>query len=29
MIVAASVGPEGRPVLCTFTEDVPAGAKLK
>ena len=29
MIVAASVGPEGRPVLATFTEDVPAGAKLK
>jgi methionyl-tRNA synthetase len=29
MIVAASVGPEGRPVLCTFTEDVPAGARLK
>jgi methionyl-tRNA synthetase len=29
MIVAASVGSEGRPVLCTFTEDVPAGAKLK
>ncbi len=29
MIVAASVGPEGRPVLCTFTEDVPPGARLK
>jgi methionyl-tRNA synthetase len=29
MIVAASVGPEGRPVLATFTEEVPAGAKLK
>jgi methionyl-tRNA synthetase len=29
MIVAASVGPEGRPVLATFTEDVQAGAKLK
>ncbi len=29
MIVAASVGPEGKPVLCTFAEDVPAGAKLK
>jgi len=29
MIVAASVGPEGRPVLATFTEDVPAGARLK
>jgi methionyl-tRNA synthetase len=29
MIVAASVGEEGRPVLATFTEDVPKGAKLK
>jgi methionyl-tRNA synthetase len=29
MIVAASVGPEGKPVLATFTEDVPAGARLK
>jgi methionyl-tRNA synthetase len=29
MIVAASVAPEGRPVLCTFTEDVPAGTRLK
>ena len=29
MIVAASVGPEGKPVLCTFTEDVPPGARLK
>jgi len=29
MIVAASVGPEGKPVICTFAEDVPAGAKLK
>jgi methionyl-tRNA synthetase len=29
MIVAASVGAEGRPVLATFTEDVPPGAKLK
>jgi methionyl-tRNA synthetase len=29
MIVAASVPPDGRPVLCTFTEDVPPGAKLK
>jgi methionyl-tRNA synthetase len=29
MIVAASVGPEGRPVLCTFTEDVPPGTRLK
>lgn len=29
MIVAASVGEEGRPVLPTFAEDVPNGAKLK
>jgi len=29
MIVAASVGSEGRPALATFTEDVPAGARLK
>ena len=29
MIVAASVGPEGKPVICTFAEDVPPGAKLK
>lgn len=29
MIVAASVGPEGRPVLATFTEEVPNGARLK
>lgn len=29
MIVAASTGPEGKPVLCTFTEDVPPGARLK
>ena len=29
MVLAASVGPEGKPVLCTFTEDVPAGTRLK
>ena len=29
MIVAASVGPEGKPVLVTFKEDVPNGARLK
>jgi methionyl-tRNA synthetase len=29
MIVAATVGPEGRPVLVTFKEDVPNGARLK
>jgi methionyl-tRNA synthetase len=29
MVLAASVGEEGRPVLATFTEDVPNGARLK
>ncbi len=29
MVVAASYGVEGRPVLATFTEDVPNGARLK
>jgi methionyl-tRNA synthetase len=29
MIVAASVGESGRPVLCSFLEDVPVGARLK
>jgi methionyl-tRNA synthetase len=29
MIVAATVGEEGRPVLVTFREDVPNGARLK
>lgn len=29
MILAASVGPEGRPVIATFAEDVPNGARLK
>ncbi len=29
MIVAASIGEQGRPVLATFGEDVPAGARLK
>jgi methionyl-tRNA synthetase len=29
MVMAASVGDEGRPVLATFTEDVPNGARLK
>jgi methionyl-tRNA synthetase len=29
MILAASIGEEGRPVIATFTEDVPNGAKLK
>jgi methionyl-tRNA synthetase len=29
MVVAATVGEEGRPVLATFREDVPNGARLK
>jgi methionyl-tRNA synthetase len=29
MIVAASLGEEGQPVLAGFLEDVPVGAKLK
>jgi len=29
MVVAASVGPEGRPVLAGFLEDVEVGARLK
>jgi methionyl-tRNA synthetase len=29
MIIAASVGPEGRPVLAAFPEDVEVGARLK
>ena len=29
MVVAASVGDKGRPVLVTFNEDVPVGARLK
>jgi methionyl-tRNA synthetase len=29
MVLAASVGDEGRPVLATFTEEVPNGARLK
>ncbi|HMF56179.1 MAG TPA: methionine--tRNA ligase subunit beta, partial [Pyrinomonadaceae bacterium] len=29
MVLAASFGEEGKPVLATFTEDVPNGAKLK
>jgi methionyl-tRNA synthetase len=29
MVVAASVGDEGKPVIATFTEDVPNGARLK
>jgi methionyl-tRNA synthetase len=29
MVVAASVGDEGRPVIATFAEDVPNGARLR
>jgi methionyl-tRNA synthetase len=29
MVVAASYGEEGRPVIATFTEDVPNGARLR
>ncbi|MGO9589154.1 MAG: methionine--tRNA ligase [Candidatus Acidiferrales bacterium] len=29
MLLAASVGPDGKPVLCTFAEDVAPGAKVK
>jgi methionyl-tRNA synthetase len=29
MLLAASVGEDGKPVLATFTEDVPNGARLK
>jgi methionyl-tRNA synthetase len=29
MVVAASYGEDGRPVIATFTEDVPNGARLK
>jgi len=28
MVVAASIGEEGRPVIATFTEDVPNGQDL-
>jgi hypothetical protein len=29
MVVAASAGPEGKPVLATFKQDVPNGTRLK
>jgi methionyl-tRNA synthetase len=29
MLLAASAGTDGKPVLCTFAEDIPAGAKVK
>jgi methionyl-tRNA synthetase len=29
MLLAASAGADGKPVLCTFAEDVPVGSKVK
>jgi methionyl-tRNA synthetase len=29
MLLAASVGDEGKPVIATFAEEVPNGARLK
>jgi methionyl-tRNA synthetase len=29
MLLAASAGAEGKPVLCTFAEEIPPGAKVK
>ncbi len=29
MILAASAGPDGKPVLCTFAEEIPVGSKVK
>ncbi len=29
MLLAASAGPDGKTVLCTFAEEIPAGAKVK
>ncbi|MEE9219359.1 MAG: methionine--tRNA ligase [Acidobacteriota bacterium] len=29
MILAAGVGPEGRPIICTFEEDVPPGSFVR
>jgi methionyl-tRNA synthetase len=29
MLLAASVGEDGRPVVATFSEEVPNGARLK
>jgi len=29
MLLAASAGADGKPVLCTFAEEIPAGAKVK
>jgi methionyl-tRNA synthetase len=29
MLLAASAGPDGKPILCTFAEDIPVGSKVK
>jgi methionyl-tRNA synthetase len=29
MLLAASAGPDGKPVLCTFAEEIPPGAKVR
>ena len=29
MLLAASAGADGKPVLCTFAEEIPPGAKVK
>ena len=29
MLLAASAGPDGKPVLCTFAEDIPPGSKVR
>ena len=29
LLAASSSGPDGKAVLCTFAEDIPAGAKVK
>jgi methionyl-tRNA synthetase len=29
MLLAASAGADGKPVLCTFAEEIPAGSKVK
>jgi methionyl-tRNA synthetase len=29
MLLASSAGAEGKPVLCTFAEDIPVGSKVK
>jgi methionyl-tRNA synthetase len=29
MLLAASAGPDGNPVLCTFAEEIPPGSKVR